>query len=50
MSDTKKKDFVDEGQQLIVEEKITKAGGETAIRKYIKGRFLGKVHSGDNRG
>jgi len=30
-------------QQLIVEEKITKPNGETAIRKYSKTRFLGKV-------
>jgi len=27
----------------IVEEKIVKATGETMIRKYSKGRFLGKV-------
>jgi hypothetical protein len=30
-------------QQLIVEEKIVKVGGETTVRKYVKGRFLGKV-------
>eukprot|EP00831_Metopus_contortus_P077954 TRINITY_DN7442_c0_g2_i3.p1 TRINITY_DN7442_c0_g2~~TRINITY_DN7442_c0_g2_i3.p1 ORF type:complete len:396 (-),score=49.89 TRINITY_DN7442_c0_g2_i3:696-1883(-) len=29
-------------QQLIVEEKIVKVNGETTIRKYAKGRFLGK--------
>lgn len=29
--------------QLIVEEKIVKVNGETTIRKYAKGRFLGKV-------
>ena len=31
-------------QQLIVEEKIVKVGGETTVRKYSKGRFLGKVN------
>lgn len=30
-------------QQLIVEEKVTKVNGEIAIKKYAKGRFLGKV-------
>ncbi len=30
-------------QQLIVEEKIVKANGECVIKKYSKGRFLGKV-------
>ncbi len=30
-------------QQLMVEEKITKSNGEVAIKKYVKGRFLGKV-------
>lgn len=30
-------------QQLIVEEKIVKVNGEATIRKYAKGRFLGKV-------
>jgi len=29
--------------QLIVEEKIVKVNGETTVRKYAKGRFLGKV-------
>jgi len=29
--------------QIIVDEKITKVNGETTIRKYSKGRFLGKV-------
>jgi hypothetical protein len=29
--------------QLIVEEKIVKVSGETTVRKYSKGRFLGKV-------
>ena len=28
--------------QSIVEEKITKVSGEVQIRKYIKGRLLGK--------
>jgi len=32
-----------EDTQLIVEEKVVKVGGETTIRKYTKGRFLGKV-------
>ncbi len=36
------KDFVGDSQ-LIVEEKIVKVNGETTIRKYAKGRFLGKV-------
>lgn len=31
--------------QLIVEEKIVKVNGETTVRKYAKGRFLGKVSS-----
>ena len=30
-------------QQLIIEEKIVKANGEVAIKKYAKSRFLGKV-------
>jgi len=29
---------------LIVEEKIVKVNGEMTIRKYAKGRFLGKVN------
>ncbi len=29
--------------QLIVEEKVTKASGEAMIRKYMRGRFLGKA-------
>ena len=29
--------------QLMVEEKIVKVSGETTVRKYAKGRFLGKV-------
>jgi len=29
-------------QPQIVEEKITKHSGETQIRKYVKGKFLGK--------
>ena len=29
--------------QLIVEEKIVKPDGEVIIKKYSKGRFLGKV-------
>ena len=36
------KDFVGDSQ-LIVEEKIVKVNGETTVRKYAKGRFLGKV-------
>jgi polo-like kinase 1 len=28
--------------QIIVEERIVKANGESLVRKYIKGRFLGK--------
>lgn len=34
-------DLLNEGQ-IIVEERIVKANGETSVRKYIKGRFLGK--------
>jgi len=30
-------------QQILIEEKKTKADGEVTIKKYIKGRFLGKV-------
>lgn len=33
--------LLDEGQ-IIVEEKVARAGGESAVRKYNKGRFLGK--------
>ena len=29
--------------QLIVEEKLIKVNGEATIKKYAKGRFLGKV-------
>jgi len=29
-------------QEIIIEEKRTKPNGEVHIRKYIKGRFLGK--------
>ena len=29
--------------QLIVEERIVKVNGEITVRKYAKGRFLGKV-------
>lgn len=28
--------------QIMVEERIFKANGDTTVRKYIKGRFLGK--------
>ena len=31
--------------QLVVEEKIVKVNGEMTIRKYAKGRFLGKVRN-----
>ena len=41
MSNGKPKDLA-EDTQLIVEEKIVKVGGETTVRKYSKGRFLGK--------
>jgi len=41
MSNAKSKD-TPEDQQLIVEEKIVKVGGETTVKKYSKGRFLGK--------
>ena len=30
-------------QQILIEEKRTKPDGEVTIKKYIKGRFLGKV-------
>lgn len=30
-------------QEIIIEEKKTKPNGEVYVRKYIKGRFLGKV-------
>jgi len=29
--------------QLIVEEKIVKENGEILVKKYLKGRYLGKV-------
>lgn len=32
-----------EESQLIVEEKVVRADGETTTRKYVKGRFLGKA-------
>ena len=41
-------DIAAEGQ-LIVEEKIVKVNGEMTIRKYAKGRFLGKVSTDRNR-
>ena len=41
----KKLDGLDNEGQFIVEEKIMKINGEMTIRKYLKGRFLGKVHS-----
>ncbi len=34
--------------QLVVEEKIVKVNGEMTIRKYAKGRFLGKVETGND--
>lgn len=36
-----KKDPTD--QEILIEEKKTKPNGEVQIRKYVKGRFLGKV-------
>lgn len=36
-----KKDPTD--QEILIEEKKTKPNGEVHIRKYVKGRFLGKV-------
>ena len=30
-------------QEILIEEKKTKPNGEVYVRKYIKGRFLGKV-------
>jgi polo-like kinase 1 len=33
----------DPEQQIYVEEKITSPNGDIKIKKYIKGRFLGKV-------
>lgn len=30
-------------QEILIEEKKTLANGEVHVRKYIKGRFLGKV-------
>lgn len=32
-------------QLIIIEEKKTKPDGEVTVKKYIKGRFLGKVSS-----
>jgi hypothetical protein len=32
-------------QQPIVEEKVTKSNGDSTVRQYAKGRFLGKVLS-----
>ena len=32
-------------QQPIVEEKVVQSNGESTIRQYAKGRFLGKVWS-----
>lgn len=32
-------------QEILIEEKKTKPNGEVYVRKYIKGRFLGKVRS-----
>ncbi len=29
-------------QGVVVEEKVTRSNGETEVRKYVKGRFLGK--------
>ena len=42
MSDKDKDKDTPADNQSIVEEKITKANGEVQIRKYIKGRLLGK--------
>ncbi len=36
-------DFVSDSQ-FIVEERIVKVNGEITVRKYAKGRFLGKVN------
>lgn len=38
----KDKDLDNEGQ-FIIEEKIVKVNGEMTYRKFVKGRFLGKV-------
>lgn len=45
---TSKQTFGKSGLELevkfpLVEERVSKADGEVAIRKYSKGRFLGKV-------
>jgi len=39
----KENDFTND-TQLIVEERIVKVNGEISIRKYAKGKFIGKVH------
>lgn len=36
------KDLASE-QQLIIEERVVKSDGDVSIKKYAKGRFLGKV-------
>ncbi len=45
MERKKGEELLGEGQQF-VEERIIKANGEPTIRKYVKGRFLGKVRDG----
>ena len=49
MSSTNKGKDLAEDAPLIVEEKIVKVGGETTIKKYSKGRFLGKVGDVKNK-
>ena len=34
--------FADESAEIIIEEKNSKANGETLIRKYVRGKLLGK--------
>lgn len=41
---TKKANDLDNEGQYIIEERIVKVNGEMTIRKYAKGRFLGKVN------
>ena len=33
----------DDQANAIIEEKIVKVSGETLVKKYLKGKFLGKV-------
>jgi len=42
-SDKKKLNDFTVDPQLIVEEKVVKVNGEVNVKKYAKGRFLGKV-------